>query len=470
MLEDRLQALVTGGSEVQRPATGRFQPPFSIALAQAHDAQTGVEGLLGEGAALQHRPDQGLGMGSAVPGPAQKPLRGPLELALVALGHVLLERLVVARGVTAPMRGNALALVEDFDGACAQAHLHFLLHQHVGHRVVALGNADVNVGRDPRLEPLGQFVALRRQRLERRAVQGLELGTARAGQLLEGLVVERHEQALDLSVELAEAEELVVAQPCQNPLLDPLHAIFGDCLIFRLPDPRRYDCDPIEAGHVRVAAVQIRVVAVGPGDRRLQVVGDQNFGTTPKEREGTDVRADPLLYLLRPGGLGIGVVARPQHRHEDLCLAHLPAVTVDDTDRLAGIVDEQLLAGRVALAHDHVQRAHPLAIKVGELAVLIATLGVLLLVLLPQQRQRHAFALHLLVDVGPIGCCPMAVAGQLRLAKQPLFQLRFRQSLGQWPADPRLLGSLQIIGDCRARDAQARGDLAVAQIGGEFEA
>jgi hypothetical protein len=50
---------------------------------------------------------------------------------------------------------------------------------------------------------------------------------------------------------------------------------------------------------------------------------------------------------LRPGGLGVGVAGRPHRRDEHLRLAQLAGPSIDDLDRLPGIVDEQALAGRV---------------------------------------------------------------------------------------------------------------------------
>lgn len=45
----------------------------------------------------------------------------------------------------------------------------------------------------------------------------------------------------------------------------------------------------------------------------------------------------------------LGVVASPEHGHENLGLTDLAGSLVDDVNRLASIVDEHLLAGAVAL-------------------------------------------------------------------------------------------------------------------------
>ena len=59
--------------------------------------------------------------------------------------------------------------------------------------------------------------------------------------------------------------------------------------------------------------------------------------------------------LLRPGGLGEGVAGRAEYRDEHLRLTDLAAVALDNRHRLAGIVDEQLLADAVLLARDRDQ-------------------------------------------------------------------------------------------------------------------
>ena len=68
---------------------------------------------------------------------------------------------------------------------------------------------------------------------------------------------------------------------------------------------------------------------------------------------------------------------------------------------LPGEVDEELLAGAMHLAHRRLQRPPPLAIPLAELAVGVAASGCAAAILLPQQRERHAGLLQLLMDLGP---------------------------------------------------------------------
>jgi hypothetical protein len=87
--------------------------------------------------------------------------------------------------------------------------------------------------------------------------------------------------------------------------------------------------------------------------RRLS--GTRISGAAEKANSG---RASPASrQFLRPGGLGEGVAGRAEDGDEDLGLADFAGLPVDDWHGLAGVIDEQLFAGTVFLAHDHVDLA-----------------------------------------------------------------------------------------------------------------
>ena len=95
------------------------------------------------------------------------------------------------------------------------------------------------------------------------------------------------------------------------------------------------------------------------GDAAAQVVGYQDLLCAAKKSEATGVRAQPVGQFLRPGGLGDGVAGRAEHGDEDLGLADLAGSPINDRHGLAGIIDKQLFAGTVFLAHDHVDLDGP---------------------------------------------------------------------------------------------------------------
>ena len=120
--------------------------------------------------------------------------------------------------------------------------------------------------------------------------------------------------------------------------------------------------------------------------------------------------ADPVGQTLRPGRLGIGEVRRAQHRDEDLRRPDLAGQPVDDHRHgVAGVIDEQLVAAEMGLAHRHRQLARPGPVELAEPGVAIAV-RVLLDVLVPQDRQRDVLALQLAVDARPIGLGVPAMA------------------------------------------------------------
>ncbi|CAB3774443.1 hypothetical protein LMG29542_07820 [Paraburkholderia humisilvae] len=99
------------------------------------------------------------------------------------------------------------------------------------------------------------------------------------------------------------------------------------------------------------------------------------------------MRADPVFELLGPGDFGICVVRCARRRDEQLRLANLAGVRINDAQPVARVVDEQLLAGRVCLVKLDRQGRRPALVVLAEPAVAI-TFGLLGLVLVPQQVQR----------------------------------------------------------------------------------
>ncbi len=149
-----------------------------------------------------------------------------------------------------------------------------------------------------------------------------------------------------------------------------------------------------------------------PAHRRAQIVRDHALGDPAEKPQRaracprmppSGVGGAPVRQRLRPGGPRVrgDVARRPEHRDEHLRLAPRPALSVHDGHRVPGVVDEQLLAGAVVVAHDHINALAEGAVALAELAVL-KPLGMLALVLLPQQRQGDPLAPQLGVNVRPI--------------------------------------------------------------------
>src|SRR6185503_16265681 len=101
------------------------------------------------------------------------------------------------------------------------------------------------------------------------------------------------------------------------------------------------------------------------------------------------VRSEPVRRTLCPGCLRVRVVGAAQHGDENLRGASLTGMPVRDRCSLAGVVDEQLVAGQMILAQRHLLGRKPAPVLIAEDAVLPA-LRMSRLVLLPQQQTCDA--------------------------------------------------------------------------------
>ena len=115
------------------------------------------------------------------------------------------------------------------------------------------------------------------------------------------------------------------------------------------------------------------------------------------------------------------------------------------------------LARAVRLAHHHVEALAPRAVALAELAVL-QPLGVLGLVLLPQQREGHALAPAFGVDLGPVRGDTLNARRDLRDGEQSRFERTLVEPLGQRPRQPGRACASNVIAHRRRRGLQGAGD------------
>ena len=116
-LQDGFQALVRKGLELHGALAGGFQPLLRVHLLQPQDAQTGAISHLGIGLFLQDGADHLGGCRPHAVGPMDQPRGRPLQMGLMAFGHVFGYRGVPVGGAAARMRSHALAVVKDSTGA-----------------------------------------------------------------------------------------------------------------------------------------------------------------------------------------------------------------------------------------------------------------------------------------------------------------------------------------------------------------
>jgi hypothetical protein len=301
---------------------------------------------------------------------------------------------------------DAHAPVEHLDYARRRADLDRLPDQRVRHAVVAMVEGDAVVDVDLGVLPLGELVAARGQRAHRRPVDRFEGRATAALELLERAHVELLDELADRKVELAEVEEGPVAQRRNDPPLHDEHAALDFRFVLRLAGPRRDHRHAVVLRHLQVGGVDVRLVAIGPGDRAAKLVGHNDLGNAPEKLEGTHGRPDEIGELLRARRLGVRVVAGAEHRDEDLHLRHLARRPIDDAELLARVVDEELLAGAVHLSHRHGELLSPARVQVTEAAVLVRLerrrRRCAVAVLDPERLQRHPDARQLAVHPGEV--------------------------------------------------------------------
>ena len=111
-----------------------------------------------------------------------------------------------------------------------------------------------------------------------------------------------------------------------------------------------------------------------------------------EELQRLHLGTDPVGGGLARGGTGVNVVRRSKGGYEDLRSGDLTGGGTDDRHGLAGVVDEQFLAGDVGLAHRAFEAYRPLAVldaKAGVLEGQCVVIGVFLPQKLQGVRTHH---------------------------------------------------------------------------------
>lgn len=179
-------------------------------------------------------------------------------------------------------------------------------------------------------------------------------------------------------------------------------------------------------------------------------------------------RGDPIRQGLRPRGLRVGIVRRAEDGDKHLRRADGAGAAVLYRHGLAGVIDEEFLAGAVLLPQTAIQGLGPGPVEITKPTVLIAVrrLGA---VLLPQQREGDALACELAMDGGPVrqGPVPLRLVRPGRIEAR--VQLRVGQSLGQGPRHPGRPRTTQRLGHRTARHPATGGNLPVGEPTGPVE-
>ena len=217
--------------------------------------------------------------------------------------------------------------------------------------------------------------------------------------------------------------------------------------------------------HLRVSAVDGRLVEASLGDARSQIVGNELRRDAAEERERPYVRVDPIDQALRERSFRIGVAGSAENRDEQLTDAHFACRPVRYLQCCAGVVHEHPFASDMRLPHGWRQPRLKGAVKFAEPAVAI-TVGVGAAMLFPQQLKRHARPAQLTMDCRPVGLRAPIMGGDLRRRIEQPLQRLIAEILGQRPAQAGTSRPPNAVARRRLPDRQARCDLAFRHAAG----
>ena len=226
----------------------------------------------------------------------------------------------IAEGLCAKrMCRDALVLVVDVDGPAVIVNVHLLPDEVQAHRdaVVVLVQADVSVLQHRGdaslldLEPDGV------QRSHARALDLLVLFTAAVVPAFEVRVVVDLQGDTDGSVQTVQVVELPIFHHRVDCPVDQLDSSFDQGLVAGPADAGGHGRAAIVFGKGGEVLVQLGLILVRVGDRRLQVVRHDDLGRSAVEIESVLARVNEVLLLLAHHGFHVGKLRTGEDGHED---------------------------------------------------------------------------------------------------------------------------------------------------------
>ena len=147
------------GEDAQFDGAGRhcFDAGRLEAATRAENAKAGTKPLFGMRPAGEHGADQAFGVRPDLACPTAEPIRRPLGVAPVGVGHMVGVRAVLAAHVAALMDADALAPMEDLDRARGDPHVDLGADERVRDGIEEVVDLDVIVEIDPRAPPFREL-------------------------------------------------------------------------------------------------------------------------------------------------------------------------------------------------------------------------------------------------------------------------------------------------------------------------
>ena len=278
-------------------------------------------------------------------------------------------------------------------------------------------------------------------------------------------VIELDNAVPDRGVQFGQGKEAPVAKPGDDPTLSQLNTDFRLRFIAWFVRTGRHNGRIVMRSEIGIGAIDRRFVEARLGDAGFEIVRDDLRRDTAEETKGALVGTTPVRQRLCQGCLGISIAGGSQHGDKQLAGVHFAGSSVNELNRLTGIIDEHALTGRMRLTHGGRQAAFPLSVAIAELTVAV-TIRMDGAVLLPQQHQRDGPFAQLAVEICPVRLRTRFPASLVRCSKQALLQRCIVQIVRHRPAETGTLRALQIVADRGATYAKADRNLTVGQAGG----
>lgn len=338
---------------------------------QAHNAEAGPEALLRVGSTLHDMRDELLCLGTVLCGPVDDPGRGPFQIPLMGLGHVLMKDGKAPLPIASLVAGHPLVFEEDLNGGCRHLHIDLFPGKLIGNTVKVAVDLDMVVDIDFGLFPRCVFIGFGWKGFEGGFIDGFEEFPAGGLEFLELAVVELYEFPGNGAVEFSHAEEGMVSRSCQDPTLRYEDGRFRLGLASGTTDSGRDDRRGVMFGKVLIGGIDVRFISARVVHTGFEVVRNKDLGYAAEELEGVNMGSDPEREFLGRGGLGKGIAAGAKGGDKDLSLGDFSGYRIDDGNGLPALVDKELLSGPMFLPERDIEFVSPLPIEVAELTVLI---------------------------------------------------------------------------------------------------
>jgi hypothetical protein len=222
-------------------------------------------------------------------------------------------------------------------------------------------------------------------------------------------------------------------------------------------------------GPVGIRALQDGLIPTRDVDPGLQLIGHEQGGDAPQKGQGPTLALEKVRGPLRRARLGIGVIGRPQDRDEELDGVDDAGRGVDDRGALARVIEKQLLAGVMDLAHRAPLAGEPRPV-LGAKGGVAKPVRMGLEIFQVQELERHPHPPELRVDPGGVRPRP-ADADRCRRAS---VELRVEGPVGEGrhrvPGPAEVRGSTQDRRHGPRADAQALRGLPVRSVERPFQA